>query len=169
MPDLTLLLGAIERNARVNDSLLETLVPDDLTFTDGRGGWSLARHLSHMAAFRGGWLLNIAPDYARGLPERTGGRHLWEWVAADTAALRDMFRAGDDAAVRAVQAHRASGEPFADPWKEGAYQSDPAQFLVHIIVHDSHHRGQVMSLLRQGGRSPEAMERLDDHWAIWRA
>ena len=66
------------------------------------------------------------------------------------------------------EAHRASGEPFADPWGEGTYRSDPAHFLMHTIVHDSHHRGQILSLIRQGGRTPEQMDALDSHWAIWR-
>ena len=84
--------------------------------------------------------------------------HRWaSWAAA-----------GDEAALAAVRAHLASGEPFADPWQEGAYRSSPAHFLQHTIVHDAHHRGQVMALLRLGGRTPDGMEALDEHWAIWR-
>ena len=70
--------------------------------------------------------------------------------------------------MKAVQAHLQSGEPFADPWHEGAYQSSPAHLLQYTIVHDSHHRGQIMALLRQGGRTPEQMNVLDGHWGIWR-
>ena len=39
---------------------------------------------------------------------------------------------------------------------------------MHTIVHDSHHRGQILSLIRQGGRTAEQMDALDAYWAIWR-
>jgi len=79
-----------------------------------------------------------------------------------------MFTAGDEAAVQAVQSALSEGRTFPDPWNEGTYASNPAQFLTHTLVHDAHHRGQVMSLLRLGGRTPEEMDALDNHWAIWR-
>ena len=61
------------------------------------------------------------------------------------------------------------GRKFDDPWKEGAYQSNPAHFLQHTIVHDSHHRGQIMALLRMNGRSQEQMEEIEEAtWPIWR-
>lgn len=51
---------------------------------------------------------------------------------------------------------------------EGAYKSHPAHFLQHIIVHDAHHRGQIFSLLRQGGWAREQLGTLDDAtWPIW--
>lgn len=93
---------------------------------------------------------------------------LWRWQESQPADLKDAFTAGDEAALKAVQAHLQSGEPFADPWHEGAYQSSPAHFLQHTIVHDSHHRGQVMALLRLGGCSQEQMQQIDEHWSIWR-
>lgn len=37
------------------------------------------------------------------------------------------------------------------------------------IVHDAHHRGQIMALLRQSGRGAEERERLEQAtWPIWR-
>ena len=67
-----------------------------------------------------------------------------------------------------MQAALDEGRSFPDPWHEGTYQSSPAHFLQHTIVHDSHHRGQIMALLRAGGHTPEEMDALDQHWAIWR-
>ena len=56
MTDLTLLLEAFRRNARVNDTLTAALTPEEFSLTDGRGGWTVERHLRHMAGFRVGWL-----------------------------------------------------------------------------------------------------------------
>lgn len=168
MPDLTFLLESFQRNARVNQFLLEHLTPEDLALSDGRGGWTLGQHLNHMAGFRGGWLVAISPEYAETTNALAGGKPIWEWKTDNLAELGEMFAAGDEASIKAVEAHLASGKPFADPWNEGTYPSNPAHFLQHTIVHDSHHRGQIMALLRQSGRTKEQMDKLEEHWAIWR-
>lgn len=73
------------------------------------------------------------------------------------------FRDGDAAALAAVQAAIGEGREF-----ERVYQSHPANFLP-LMIHDAHHRGQVMSLLRRSGRTAEEMGILDDAtWPIWR-
>jgi uncharacterized damage-inducible protein DinB len=97
----------------------------------------------------------------------TGGKSTWEWQTSDRAAIKAMFKAGDEAAIQAVRASLASGEPFADPWKVGTYQSNPAHFLQQDIVHDSHHRGQIIALLRQSGYGKEQLDKLEEHWDIW--
>ncbi|BDP40564.1 damage-inducible protein DinB [Deinococcus aetherius] len=172
MNELSLLLESFRRNGRVNGTLLDALTPADFELSDGRGGWTVERHLRHMAAFRVGWLWNLSPEHANPLLDHTqkdaDGDPLWRWQNSPPAELAAALGAGDEAALEAVRAHLASGEPFNDPWNEGAYRSNPAHFLQHTIVHDSHHRGQVLALLRQGGRTPEQMEALDEHWAIWR-
>lgn len=166
LPDL--LLDSFRRNGRVNAALLAALRPGDADLNDGAGGWTVAGHLSHLAAFRAGWLLEISPEHAAGLLGAFGGVNPWAWQGREAAVLAPMFRDGDAAAVGAVRAALAGGRPFPDPHGEGSYAAHPAHFLQHIIVHDSHHRGQVMALLRRGGRTPEEMEALDGHWAIWR-
>lgn len=172
MSDLDFLLESFRRNARVNQAVLAALTPEDFALSDGRGGWTIERHLRHMTGFRVGWLWNMTPEYARPLLDETrrdaDGDPQWRWQDSPPADLGEALTAGDEAAVRAVQAHLASGEPFADPWNEGTYRSSPAHFLMHTIVHDSHHRGQIMALLRLGGRSREQMDTLEEHWAIWR-
>ncbi|MBZ9713461.1 DinB family protein [Deinococcus multiflagellatus] len=172
MADLSLPLETFRRNARVNAALLGALTPDDYALSDGRGGWTVERHLRHMAGFRVGWLWNLSREHAMPLLDPTqkdaDGDPLWRWQNAPAEDLGAALSAGDEAAVDAVQAHLASGEPFADPWNEGGYRSNPAHFLMHTVVHDSHHRGQIMALLRQGGHTKEEMDALDNHWGIWR-
>ncbi len=167
IPDL--LLESFSRNARVNQTLLDALTPADLELSDGRGGWTLGQHLGHLADFRSSWLSLISPEHAGGLPKATTGdwQH-FELGERDPARLADIFRQGDGQALEAVQSAIAEGRTFPDPYDEGTYQSSPAHFLQHIIVHDSHHRGQIMSLLRQGGRNKEQMDALEGHWSIWR-
>ena len=156
-----LLAESFARNGRVNAALLAALSPADLSLEDGPEGNSIGELLAHMAGFRRGWLENISPPHAEGLSKVNDD--------ADAAALGNAFSAGDAAALKAVQDALAEGRAFADPWKEGAYASNPAHFLQHTIVHDSHHRGQIASLLRRSGWPKERLEQLEEAtWPIWR-
>jgi uncharacterized damage-inducible protein DinB len=75
-----------------------------------------------------------------------------------------MFKAGDKAATKAVQAPLASGEPFADPSSVATYPSNPAFFGIK-----HYHRGQIVALQRQDGYSQTQLDQLEEHWGIWRA
>ncbi|UQN08639.1 DinB family protein [Deinococcus sp. QL22] len=168
MPDLTLPLETFRRNARVNAVLLTALTPTDFGLSDERGGWTVGKHLAHMAGFRADWLSNISPAHAEPLFRVVDDTFVWRWEGQDPADLGEAFALSDEAALRAVQGALEKNQPFADPWNESTYQSNPVHFLMHTVVHDSHHRGQIMALLRLGGHTPEQMDALDNHWAIWR-
>ncbi len=156
-----LLLESFARNGRVNAALLDALGAADLALEDAPEGNGVGELLAHMAGFRLGWLENISPAHAEALSK------VEDDVDLDT--LRAAFSAGDAAALKAVQDALQEGRAFADPWKEGAYQSNPAHFLQHTIVHDSHHRGQIATLLRQSGWTKERLEALEEAtWPVWR-
>ncbi len=173
MSDLTLLHDSFRRNGRVNDFLLKALTDADFALSDGQGGWTVEQHLRHMARFRVGWLWNLSRAHTGPLldPIRkdADGDPEWRWQDSPPNGLATAFAAGDEAAMKAVQDALEEDRAFDDPYGEGAYQSSPAHFLQHTIVHDSHHRGQIMALLRAGGHTAQDMDALDDHWAIWRA
>ena len=156
-----LLLESFARNGRVNAAMLDALTPPDLALEDAPDGNSVGELLAHMAGFRRGWLENISPPHAEGLSKVEQD--------ADLDTLWATFASGDTAALAAVQDALAEGRVFDDPWKEGAYASNPAHFLQHTIVHDSHHRGQITTLLRQSGWTTERLEKLEEAtWPVWR-
>jgi uncharacterized damage-inducible protein DinB len=160
VPDL--LVESFARNGWVNAAMLDALNPADLALEDAPEGNSIGELLAHMAGFRRGWLENISPLHAEGLSKVD--------KETDLDTLRVAFASGDAAALKAVQDALAEGRVFDDPWKEGAYQSNPAHFLQHTIVHDSHHRGQITTLLRQSGWIKEQSEALEEAtWPVWRA
>ena len=162
MTDLTLLHESLRRNGRVNGILLSALTEPDLHLCDGRGGFTLGQLLGHMAGFRVGWLSEISPVPAEVLSKVLNKQDVWLWQPRDSQEVADAFHGGDELAVRAVQDALAEGRSL------GSYKSHPAHFLQQIIVHDAHHRGQIMTLLRQGGRTPEQMAALEGAtWAIW--
>jgi uncharacterized damage-inducible protein DinB len=163
--ELQLLLQSFERNGRVNQAILEALTEEDLATSDDRGGWSIGQHLGHIAEFRHEWLARISPAHAEELPPVIDRDK--QGVYLLTHNLDDFDNAlttGDSAALAAVFSALDENRLF-----EVAYQSHPASFLQHIMIHDAHHRGQMASLMRQGGRPKEQMDEFNEsHWSIWR-
>jgi uncharacterized damage-inducible protein DinB len=154
VPDL--LVESFARNGWVNAAMLDALNPADLALEDAPEGNSIGELLAHMAGFRRGWLENISPPHAEGLSKVD--------KVADLDTLRVAFASGDAAALKAVYDALQDGRSFG-----GAYQSNPAHFLQHTIVHDSHHRGQITTLLRQSGWTKERLEALEEAtWPVWR-
>lgn len=162
--ELGLLLESFSRNSRVNDVILSATTEADLTLDDGQGGWSIGQHIGHLAEFRYGWLNFISPQHAKSIPSVVeGDQRNFRLTTQSLDDLKRAFSAGDAAALEAVTSALDENRSF-----EGAYKSHPAHFLQHIIVHDSHHRGQILSLLRRGGWTREQLSALDDAtWTIW--
>ena len=156
---------AFDRNAEVNAALLDALGDADLGVPDERGGWTVGQHLGHLAEFRYGWLTYIAPKHAEGIPSVVeGGETDFVLTATTVADLALAFRAGDAAARAAVLESLDAGRSF-----ERVYTSHPAAFLLHTVVHDAHHRGQVLASLRAAGRTQAWLDAVDDAtWSVWR-
>ncbi len=162
--ELGLLLESFNRNGRVNDAVLDKITEADLTLDDGQSGWSIGQHLGHLAEFRYGWLNFISPQHTKSISSVVeGDEQSFRLTTQSLDDLKRAFSAGDAAALEAVTSALDENRSF-----EGAYKSHPAHFLQHIIVHDSHHRGQILSLLRRGGWTREQLSALDDAtWTIW--
>ncbi|GBF05487.1 putative DinB family protein [Deinococcus aerius] len=159
------LLESFQRNGRVNAAMLDAITEADLDLSDGQGGMSVGQHLEHLAGMRRYWVGRVSPAHAEAMTFTTqeADQRFWT-VTLSPAELREAFSQGDAAALEAVQSAYAEGRSFT-----GVYESDPAHFLQHTIVHDAHHRGQVMNLLRRGGRSLEQMDALEQAtWPIWK-
>jgi len=162
--ELALVLESFDRNARVNRALLATLTLEDLNHEDGVGGFSIGQHLADIVSFRPDWLSRVSPRHAERVPNVIDESSP-TWLGIESIdQLQAAFEAGDAALRDAVVDAVNEGRSF-----EGVYESHPAHLLQHCIVHDSHHRGQVLALLRQAGR-PEAerMELEEQTWPIWR-
>ncbi len=162
--ELELVFEAFDRNARVHREILATLDVRDLDYGDGVGGFSIGQHLADVVSFRRHWLSRVSPAHAERLADVTDGAAP-NWLRVGTIAeLQAAFDDGDAAVRDAVLDAVREGRRF-----EEAYGSHPAQLMVHCLVHDAHHRGQILALLRQSGRGAEERERLEDAtWPIWR-
>jgi uncharacterized damage-inducible protein DinB len=162
--ELALVFEAFDRNGRVNRAVLATLDMPSLDFGDALGGFTIGQHLADIVSFRSHWIARVSPEHVEGVPDPIDERSPTWLKATSITELQSAFDAGDAIVRDAVLAAVMDGRPF-----ERYYASHPAHVMVHCIVHDAHHRGQIMALLRQAGRSAEERERLEEAtWPIWR-
>lgn len=112
-------------------------------------GSSIRDLLVHVASVYPHWLGRVAlnrplPDYAAA-------------AVPDVAALRACFRQAD-ALVAEYLAYAAGRELQAEPLRVPRHAEpllfSPLQLLTHVITHEFHHKGQVLSMSRQLGYQP---------------
>lgn len=162
--NLKIVFESFDRNARVNKAVLDTLTMENLAYSDGVGGYNIGQHLADVIDFRPSWLSRVSPQHLEGYTSIIDDESPTWLGAKSIAELQAAFEAGDDAMRNAVLDAVREGRSF-----ETVYQTHPAHLIQHCIVHDSHHRGQIMALLRQSGRPTEERERLEAvTWPIWR-
>lgn len=163
MSDLDLVREMFTRNGRVNAVVLNSVTQAELSVSDGREGYMIGTHLGHCVEFRREWLRVISPARMAAVPDvMEGVEPTFQLRVRDPAELARAFERADAAALAAVEAALAEGRTLER-------FSHPSAFLTLIVVHDAHHRGQVVSLLRQGGRTTAQMDELERAiWPIWR-
>lgn len=162
--ELRIVFESFDRNARVNKAILDTLTMEDLGYSDGVGGFNIGQHLADLLDFRPSWLTRVSPQHVESIPSVIDESSPTWLGATSIAELQAAFDAGDSAMKEAVLGAVLDGRSF-----DTVYRTHPAQLMQHCIVHDSHHRGQILALLRQAGRPTEERDRLEEAtWPIWR-
>ena len=136
---------AWQANSRVNKVLLDHLTPEMLSAQTPGGGYTVTQHLAHF----------------------TGSTKYWgmRFDEASLAALPDLFEGDDDVpetftvetdlerfktvmaqtAETVLEAAEAATEMGDSP------HSSPDAYLIHMMVHNAHHRGQVLLALKTSG------------------
>ncbi|MEF2280179.1 DinB family protein [Deinococcus sp. YIM 134068] len=147
------LATAVEAGSRVNDVLCAHLTPEMMRAVTPGGGMTVAQHLAHMAGTTRGWLSELDVGAAAPLPILYDDTREDEFVAQEDPAraaevLREVWSAALDTATTA----EGTGE-LSHP--------STAQFITHMLIHDGHHRGQILLALKVNGFP------LPDEDALW--
>ena len=142
-------------NTRVNRALLDHLTPDMLNARTPGGGYTVAQQLAHIAEVQGFWGGLASSDLA-GPPPLGNPDGDPEGVATDPDRVAEVVD-------RLARAGLEAAEGAADTGDLPHTSLDA--YLVHMMVHDAHHRGQVLLALKTAGH-PLPDE--DDMWGPWR-
>ena len=117
---------------------------------------SLRDTLVHMVVVESLWLRRWrgeSPQYRfepDKYPHLISVKEYWQSVEKET---RDFLATFDDGAVeKTVACISSRGQAWTQPL---------SRFMLHLIIHQSHHRGQVTTMLRQLGVQPARVDFLD--------
>jgi uncharacterized damage-inducible protein DinB len=151
---------AWQANAAINDALLAHLEPEMLHAITPGAGYSVAQHLAHMVECLKGWssrlnaaTMEVLPDLYSNYDHTTG---LFD-AEHDLSRIQAVMIQTRDQAMAVAQTAEGTGTlPHATVGK----------FLVHMLAHDAHHRGQILLALKVNGHALPDDELL---WLPWRS
>ena len=139
MSETNQLLETWEIHNRINLYVLEAIAPEGLKAQSPAKGRTVGELFAHLHNVRLMWLKAAAPDLLKGLEklEKTeaGKKDLLHKSLVDSGkAIRELVRQSLDAGG-----------------KVKGFKPHAQAFVSYLISHDSHHRGQVVLLLKQAG------------------
>ena len=142
-------------NNAVNAVLLEHLTQDMLEAGTPGGGYSVAQHLAHMVECTKGWGMQLEESKLKTLPD------LYSNYDTDTGNFDAEMNLERIKTVM-TQTKNAVLETAKNAVGKGNLpHSSPAQFLMHMAMHDAHHRGQILLALKTNGFA------LPDENSLW--
>ena len=142
-------------NNAVNAVLLEHLTPEMLEAGTPGGGYSVAQHLAHMVECTKGWGMQLEESELKNLPDLYFNYNM---DTGDFDAEMNLER------IKTImtQTENVVLEVAKKAIGKGKLpHSSPAQFLMHMAMHDAHHRGQILLALKAEGFA------LPDENSLW--
>ena len=145
---------AARSNADVNDLLVAHLsTPEMLDARTPGGGFTVAEHLAHMAGTNKSWLAQLSAGTAGGLPDLYDPER--QLAERDPARIRTVLGQTSEAVLETV---------VTAPDRGNLPHVSLAKFLIYLLVHDAHHRGQILLALKAGGLP---LPHDDAMWGPW--
>ena len=138
-------------NNKVNTVILEHLTPEMLSIQTPAGGYTIAQHLADMANAPKYWTskLESADINALGnLFDESAEEFIPEM---DLERIRQVFQ--DTTEVILKELENDDGSRLVHKSIES--------YMIHMLVHDAHHRGQILITLKIAGHS------IPDEDAVW--
>jgi uncharacterized damage-inducible protein DinB len=157
---MTEIEDAWKANATINDVLIAHLTPAMLEAVTPGGGYTVAQHLAHMVECIKGWASEIDSSRLQTLPDLYSnydpqtGRFDAEQNSERIKAV--MIQTRDAVIETALGAKDKGTLPHASTGK----------FLIHMMTHDAHHRGQILLALKTNGHPLPDEESM---WLPWRS
>jgi uncharacterized damage-inducible protein DinB len=142
-------------NDGMNKVLLEHLTPEMLTVQTPDKNWTVAGYLAHIAGSKKWWGTHLNNEEVSRLPNlysESGEKFI---VEKDLEKIKDVFEQTSKMLLETAERATNKGTlPYASI----------DLYLIHMITHDAHHRGQIFLALRTAGHTlPDE----DTFWGDW--
>ena len=133
---------AWQANTRVNRALLEHLIPDMVAAQTSGGGYTVAQHIAEIVATPKQWGTKLAKAKLEPLPNLYEDNDEAFIAETDLTRIREVARQTADAVLEAAETAEGKGD---------LPHTSLDAYLIHMMVHDAHHRGQVLLALKTSG------------------
>ena len=142
-------------NNAVNNALLEHLTRAMLEARTPGERWTVGQHIAHMVGFYK-WFSVRFDERLKSLPDLQDREAEENVFVGDLEQIRSVWPQTRDAVLNAVQHAKDKGK---------MPHSSLEHFVIHVLVHDAHHRGQILLALKVAGFGMEDDENI---WKPWR-
>ena len=137
--DINQLLETWEIHNRINLFLLDAIAPEHLKDVSISKGRNAGEQFAHLHNVRLMWLQVAAPDLFKKQKK----------IDPAGATKKDLLRRSLAASADAVKA--LLKKSLESDGKIKGFKPHAAAFLGYLVAHESHHRGQIILLLKQNG------------------
>jgi uncharacterized damage-inducible protein DinB len=131
---------AWEANDKVNKILLEHLTSDMLNARTPGGGYTVARHIAHMTETKVFFGIKLNDTLSQ-LPSLFVNEK--EFIPeTNLAQIKDVMRQTSKGILETSENAKDKGN---------LPQTSIEAYLIHMMIHDAHHRGQILLALKTAG------------------
>jgi uncharacterized damage-inducible protein DinB len=147
-------------NTALNNELLAHLSPAMLEAVTPGGGYSVAQHLAHMTECIKSWGMELETGGLKDLPDLYSNYEPSTGMFdAETnfERIQSVMTQTRDAALQTAELATGTGN---------LPHGSVGGFLIHMLVHEAHHRGQILIALKAAGHTLPNEEAM---WLPWRS
>ncbi len=147
-------------NNAVNNELLAHLTPPMLEAVTPGGGYSTAQHLAHMTECIKSWGTKLKGDRLEGLPDLYSNYDPSTGMfdaETNLDRIKSVMTQTRDTALETAELATSTGK---------LPHESVGGFLIHMLVHEAHHRGQILIALKTAGH---ALPNEEGMWLPWRS
>lgn len=139
MSDTNQLLETWDIHNRINLYVLDAILPEGLKAQSPAKGRTVGELLAHLHNVRLMWLKAAAPDLLQGLDK----------LEKTDAVRKDSIRKSLVASGKAIR--ELVSQSLDAGGRVKGFKPHATAFVGYLISHESHHRGQIVLLLKQSG------------------
>ena len=133
---------AWQANTRINRTLLEHLTPEMVTAQTPGGGFTVAQHIAEFVSTPKHFGTRFAEAKLEPLPNLYEDNDEAFIAETDLTRIRNVARQTADAVLEAAETAEGKGD---------LPHTSLDAYLIHMMVHDAHHRGQILLALKTNG------------------